>query len=346
MSLRVPKRATVEDKGTKPPVVSEGDLSPEVIKEFEHACLDFFDNKDIKSEDQVKRVLVSFKDHRLRDWIPANREQLHKLSFSEFLSELKSKYLPHDWESKLRIRVLSASFDPVKQMWWDFASYIQKVNSLLFGTDSYYKPEDLRRHLEAKLDPLDRIRVQDETRRHAEKRQREIADEVVRLSKKPLLSSNKVNTNTPGQSKSTTRPRLPALTDEEKGLLRENSGCFKCRRLFVNCRTDNCPNGFPDPVGYQKITQATVEAAKTAGAESSKSQGRTSKSTRTVVVPVVAPMAPTATVAAVLPLESSEEDTGSELSAETDDDSSEVSAVPLSVPHFVWKASVVGPSAS
>ncbi|KAG6884130.1 hypothetical protein C0992_006940 [Termitomyces sp. T32_za158] len=67
MSLRVSKRATVEDKSTKLPVVTEGDLTPEVIKDFEHACLDFFDNKDIKPEDQVKRMLVSFKDHCLHD---------------------------------------------------------------------------------------------------------------------------------------------------------------------------------------------------------------------------------------------------------------------------------------
>ncbi|KAG6874776.1 hypothetical protein C0992_006595 [Termitomyces sp. T32_za158] len=188
MSLRTSKQATVKDKGTKPPVVSEGDLTPETIKEFEHACLDFFDNKEVKPEDQVRRVLVSFKDHRLRNWISANREQLHKLSFSDFLTELKSKYLPHDWESKLHIRILSASFDATKQS-WHLEAKLDPALSLLYFEKEINEELDFNRW-------LDHIHIQDKMRHHTEKRQHEIADEVVCLSKKPLLSSNRYNSNT------------------------------------------------------------------------------------------------------------------------------------------------------
>ena len=53
-------------------------------------------------------------------------------------------------------------------------------------------------------------------------------------------------------------PRLPLLTDEERKLLRENEGCFKCCLPFQTHQTYNCPNGFPDVATYKTITAETV----------------------------------------------------------------------------------------
>ena len=61
------KQATVEDRYTKPPILTEGDLMPEVAKDYETACLDFFNTKEIEEDDQVHRLLVGIKDHHMRD---------------------------------------------------------------------------------------------------------------------------------------------------------------------------------------------------------------------------------------------------------------------------------------
>ncbi|KAG6814924.1 hypothetical protein H0H92_003679, partial [Tricholoma furcatifolium] len=85
-----------------------------------------------------------------------------------------------------------------------------KLNSLLRDTPSHFKPSALREQLEAKLDPplrqkyiekklrdvldlnkwLDTVRIEDDARHLAEKRQREIADEVMRAAKRPLTNSS------------------------------------------------------------------------------------------------------------------------------------------------------------
>lgn len=83
-----PKQATVEDRYTKPPVLTEGDLTPEVAKDYETACRDFFDTKEIEEGDQVRRLLVGIKDHWMRDWILGQHDVVVKLSFSEFMTEI------------------------------------------------------------------------------------------------------------------------------------------------------------------------------------------------------------------------------------------------------------------
>ena len=57
--------------------------------------------------------------------------------------------------------------------------------------------------------------------------------------------------------------RLLQLTDGERTLLRENSGCFKCRQFFQNHVTSSCPNSFPDVNGYTTLIAADMEAART-----------------------------------------------------------------------------------
>ena len=54
---------------------------------------------------------------------------------------------------------------------------------------------------------------------------------------------------------------LLQLTDGERTLLRENSGCFKCRQFFQNHVTLSCPNSFPDVNRYTTLIAADMEAA-------------------------------------------------------------------------------------
>jgi hypothetical protein len=52
---------------------------------------------------------------------------------------------------------------------------------------------------------------------------------------------------------------LPRLLDSERKLLYDNQGCLKCHRVFVNHRSNNCPNKFPDATVYKTLTQAFVD---------------------------------------------------------------------------------------
>ncbi|KAF8122259.1 hypothetical protein K438DRAFT_1793260 [Mycena galopus ATCC 62051] len=87
-----------------------------------------------------------------------------------------------------------------------------------------------------------------------------------RSTKKPFGSSNKVNTN--GASSSNTAggqsKGCPKLTDEERALLGEHDGCFKCRNFYAGHRSRDCTNGFPDAATYRTLTAADATAAATA----------------------------------------------------------------------------------
>ena len=69
-----------------------------------------------------------------------------------------------------------------------------------------------------------------------------------------MVPSTRSTSSTPAPSP------LPAvkLSDEEKKILSNHDGCFKCRRPYAGHRTHECPNGFPDK--YEHVMTAMAEA--------------------------------------------------------------------------------------
>ena len=59
--------ATMTQEGHKCPNVSAGDISVEVMHEFEKAAHKHFNQKDIATDAQVAKILDCFDDHRISD---------------------------------------------------------------------------------------------------------------------------------------------------------------------------------------------------------------------------------------------------------------------------------------
>ena len=90
--------ASVEHPITKHcPIVTRGDLTPQILLLAENAFHEFFITKTVNKEDKVKLILGAFKDVHVRDWIATDRAHLLKLSFEDFMLELRSNFLPSDW---------------------------------------------------------------------------------------------------------------------------------------------------------------------------------------------------------------------------------------------------------
>jgi hypothetical protein len=87
-----------DDSNYKAPILCPGDISPDVMRKFELACLNYFDHKEVIAKKQVCKILSSFKDSCISDWIANERDQLLKLSFAEFMVEIREGYLNRDWE--------------------------------------------------------------------------------------------------------------------------------------------------------------------------------------------------------------------------------------------------------
>ena len=61
---------------------------------------------------------------------------------------------------------------------------------------------------------------------------------------------------------SSTCVSLPKLTDAEHKLLYDNNGCLKCRCVFIQHHSPNCPNDFPDATTYKTLTQTFIDYIK------------------------------------------------------------------------------------
>jgi hypothetical protein len=144
--------ATVEHPITKHcPILTEGDLTPQTILLAENAFNKFFIAKNVKKANQVKLILGAFKDAHICNWISTNREHL-KLSFEEFIAELRTNFLPTDWVDTIHISLLGKTMSR-NTKFWDYAREVHALNIILHSTPSYLEEQALRNHLEAHLKP-------------------------------------------------------------------------------------------------------------------------------------------------------------------------------------------------
>jgi hypothetical protein len=271
-----------DESNSKAPILRPGDISPDVMRRFEHACLNYFDHKEVVAEKQVRKILSSFKDSCISDWIANEHERLLELSFTEFMSEIRDGYLDRDWEDSTR-RELLVMFQN-NTSFRDYSVRVQGKNSLLLGTDSHLGDDKLRHRIEAgmnerlakrcKAEKVNKVvdfkdwlakvkRVDDglqDDRREWEAMARN-SHETSRKTNVLAEPSCRYNTQ-PSSSNVNNRVLLPKLTENERTLLSSNDGCFKCRTFFADHRSSTCKGDFPNPVGYKSLTQGDVDKAK------------------------------------------------------------------------------------
>jgi len=288
----MPTAEVIQPSGTKPPTLTAGTVTPDVLREFEQCCLSYFDSKnDMDPKDYVKRVGGGLRDRVIADWYGTNRTRLCKLSFEDFITELKKKWLPADWEGDIRRRILGS-----KQTgsFYEWASNLRGLNTLLHDTDHHLSDTTFINQLEANLEPslgamvheeklkptgdvdvwMDSVKVLDDR----ERRKRAQQDEAIRAQLKRTGASagltepsrryntfrqpTNPNAGSSNNTNSGTFTRLPKLTENEISLLNQHDGCRKCRRFYAGHRSDKCLNGFPSGDNYKPLTSADAEAAK------------------------------------------------------------------------------------
>jgi hypothetical protein len=267
------KMASVEqDSPSRPPVLTKGDLTPAVMRSFEQACFGYFENKDIADDKKVKKILASFQDSRIQDWISVERHRFINLVFADFMAEFRAAYLPEDWEGVTRIELLSMMQNELS--FWDFAIAVQAKNSLLINTTSHLEKEALRHRIESGLSPKLALRCRLVKAAKIEKFEDWLSeikrvDDLIRAERSDFEAlakstrensrranalsepSRRLNTNTATTASSSTitssqnRVTLPKLTELERKLLYDNEGCLKCRRFFRQPPLEQLPKQLP-----------------------------------------------------------------------------------------------------
>ena len=265
------------------PVLTAGDISPKVLVDLMDAHNEYFLAKEIADADKVKKILGGFRCMHIRDWISCECECLVTLSYVEFMSKLRKNYLPLDWEDSVCAQILAMQMHK-NIKFWDWCQEMCALNIVLRGMDSHLDDMALRNQLEASLEPglctycshkklnkvtdlkkwVQAVKEADEMLRDDYKCSRDIFAEEAALhaQKHPALTSHShfaniganAMTNTPSGSTNAQMRKCPKLEPEERKLLAEHNGCFKCRRFNQSHGAHLCSNDFPDGNKYQKVT--------------------------------------------------------------------------------------------
>jgi hypothetical protein len=139
-----------QDAPSKVPILSAGEITPAVMREFEDACIGYFENKDIDEDKQVRKILAGLKDERIKEWLSVDCPRFQSLTFNAFMVEFHAAYLPENWEQDTHGEVLSLSQGT--QTFWDFAVTLQSKNALLSNTMSHLSKDKLRHQLEDNME--------------------------------------------------------------------------------------------------------------------------------------------------------------------------------------------------
>lgn len=365
-----PKATVTYLNNARAPVVSEGSITPEVICDFQYLAQHYFlqVKGGVNDDQKVSHILVSFQDQEIRDWTTVNHDNFVKLSFPEFITALRKRWLPKDWADDTIREIRGASLDPLKDKFETWSTRLIKLNITLRGTPSHLTDDQLRLQLEAGIDQdlrdsaktekadtitdfpewCEKLRMIDKKRLNDRKRLRtEMANYWGgnTTSKRPNIPSR---THTPApstpQNGSTTQPSdkyPPKLLPEERQLLQDNDGCFKCRTFNAGHRANEC-NITLSGKGYKTLTAQDVPRTKGVKERTA----RTGTSSSVNMIQTATPQLPHAVdlVAAVFPDDTafSDED-GSETNS--DDEHTIVSnPPPLKCDHLLWDCILRGPT--
>ena len=134
---------------TKPLTLSAGKVTPEQLQKWELGCRQYFFHKDVEADNQVKRVAWGLLDPRIQQWYSIDSGRLNALDFAEFMVELRSYWLPSDWASDLRLKMLSSRQGTRPFLEW--VVDMQTQNSLLVGDEAHLSKAGLHYHLEANM---------------------------------------------------------------------------------------------------------------------------------------------------------------------------------------------------
>ncbi|RDB22348.1 hypothetical protein Hypma_010547 [Hypsizygus marmoreus] len=134
---------------THPPILSTGKITYDNFKNFEYMCLRFFSHKGVAPTDCVSRIIYNFKETLVQDWLDADFIKFSALTFPDFISEFKKKWLPRHWLDDIVDRVINPQGD---RPFWTWVIDVKKCNILLKGKKHYVDPKDLKDHLAAHFD--------------------------------------------------------------------------------------------------------------------------------------------------------------------------------------------------
>ncbi|KAG1815135.1 uncharacterized protein BJ212DRAFT_1481671 [Suillus subaureus] len=251
------KSATVKQSTpNKPPKLSVGELTPEVIHDWDNACSTYFMHKGIDAGNQVKMIAFRMLDPHLHTWYLTWWIALDAGTFAK-------KVLGSQQGSRI---------------FYKWALELQNQNALLYGNTAHLMDTQLCNQLEANICkdltiPVLRVNLADdltlkewiEEVKHLDDKccedlasHKKIAKELYKSSKRTTSMSKPSSLKTYNVSSS----HLGSLTEGEHSLLMKHRGCFKCRKFYISHQSKDCTDGTPEASSYKMLMELDAIVAK------------------------------------------------------------------------------------
>jgi hypothetical protein len=96
--LKSMSTATYIGKQGKPPVITAGKLTADLLFDFENSAFSCFSFKDVKLEREVSKVTGGLQDGRIQTWYCLNRAAIDTAGFAAFMASVRSQWLDPGWE--------------------------------------------------------------------------------------------------------------------------------------------------------------------------------------------------------------------------------------------------------
>ncbi|KAF8798986.1 hypothetical protein BYT27DRAFT_7319795, partial [Phlegmacium glaucopus] len=278
------------------PVFGEGAITAAALLDWENACDDFFLARDPVPEDKkVAKVTGGLHNTAINTYIRNNRVHLNTLTFPAFMTELHEVFLPTDWDQDVLQKILNSRMS-LGESFFDWSTSIVSANNLLVNTPIKLSDERIREQLfhnmsddlreKLKETPTELatlnlltlqkwlntvaeadVRMTKATKRSAKR----VAMELERDEKKrralsaPSRSYNSQRFPLPSNERSSRPPSinrgtLPPLSQDERNIIFEHRGCYKCRKLYTDHLARDCPDDFP--TAHVIITRDAARIAK------------------------------------------------------------------------------------
>ncbi|KAG6913982.1 hypothetical protein DXG01_003157 [Tephrocybe rancida] len=111
---------------SKIPILTLGEITPEVLGDLVCYCKNFFVQKDIKAQDQVKCITACFLNICIANYIENNYAEVCTMSFSDFIEVIRTHYLSEDWKHETRHKLNTLKMKPAEK-WFDFKQKLLKI---------------------------------------------------------------------------------------------------------------------------------------------------------------------------------------------------------------------------
>ncbi|KAF8239599.1 hypothetical protein L208DRAFT_1236327, partial [Tricholoma matsutake] len=288
-------------KGSHAPVLSVGKISILVIHIFENVCHCFFQNKKLPEDKRVMSIIYNFESLVVQAWITTHHDRLIALTFVEFFTEFKNKFLPTNWKDDLVATQITMQS---LQNFLTWTESVCKTNTELLIARTQLPPRATARGVEMGIDdyrqhpPLSRCKCEwganleawiqqvhllDLENQNKRDEWLKIAQSTARSNSKGVEKaggSNSGGSMAPGTSVASNNASMPAvlantmntqqistpkLMQVEHDLLRAYRGCFQCRLFYAGHYAPECllgATGRPTPEACKNMTTAAVLKAK------------------------------------------------------------------------------------